>query len=442
MVFSQLAAILSESVQAGQNVYLRFEPEVLDFTDKEARPELFICGSGGNQASIVITESNFPRLFSILRLSIFSKGMRLICWNLKNFFSFVRAKGVQDFQIEAAIVDLKIIESYVGIKQAAPKTLAESLLRLKYLVNNGLWQEAQDIYRRVHLPLMTDVLPALETVGVLDKNRQSKVHAYYEIDGQENGRLRCWEAYKSGFVPHTLSQDQKAALQPLQFDELFMSFDFRSMEVAMLQWLSKDEKLGAILNVPDIYLELYEQIIGLECDGPEKREIAKKFFLPVIYGQSAFSLADRLNIGLTTAEQIVSRINVSFATAVAYVESHQKQVEETGLAKDVFGKRRKFEGREYRVRNFAVQSPASIFCLEKLIQLHRGLRGLTNVAFHVHDGYVVYATKKNWKEVFQKSHEILSSESEVCPGLRLKVACSAGRHLDSLKPIKKHEGGE
>ena len=59
------------------------------------------------------------------------------------------------------------------------------------------------------------------------------------------------------------------------------------------------------------------------------------------------------------------------------------------------------------------------------------------IAYTVHDGYVVYITKENWKQVLKKSVEVLTSESEISPGLKLKVSCKGGRNLDDLKYIKK-----
>lgn len=100
------------------------------------------------------------------------------------------------------------------------------------------------------------------------------------------------------------------------------------------------------------------------------------------------------------------------------------------------------KGEEYLARNFSVQSPGATICLDKLVQLHAALKGTTDIAYSVHDGYCVYASKSNWKGVFQKSYDLLTSECLMCPGLRLKVACRAGRSLDNLKPLAKAKGAQ
>ena len=124
------------------------------------------------------------------------------------------------------------------------------------------------------------------------------------------------------------------------------------MEVFMLAWLSKDPLLLELCNTSDVYLALYEKIIGKKVDE-NSREMAKKFFLPVIYGQSSYGLGKRLGVSTDVSNEIVSRINASFPVALSFIEESHKQLVENGYAKNIFGKRRYFqEGEEYLVKNF------------------------------------------------------------------------------------------
>jgi DNA polymerase I-like protein with 3'-5' exonuclease and polymerase domains len=126
-----------------------------------------------------------------------------------------------------------------------------------------------------------------------------------------------------------------------------------------------------------------------------------------------------------------------FPAALAFIQGYQRQLQELGYAKDIFGKRRYSfeEGKEFSVRNFAVQSPSAVVCLEKLNHLYFALKNKTDLAYTVHDGYVVYATKENWKTIYKIAYDVLSGESDLCPGLRLRVTCRAGRNLDNLKSL-------
>jgi DNA polymerase I-like protein with 3'-5' exonuclease and polymerase domains len=209
------------------------------------------------------------------------------------------------------------------------------------------------------------------------------------------------------------------------------------MEVFMLAWLSKDPILGELCEKPDIYFSLYETLIGVPPKEKSDRELIKKMFLPVIYGQSPYMLGQRCNIPKDTAESIVNRIYSSFPVVSSWIKNQQEQLQNLGFAKDVFNKRRTFdEDKQYLVRNFCIQAPAAVVCLEKLNHLYFALNDKTDIAYTVHDGYAVYANKNNWKEIYNIGKEVLSGVSDFCPNLRLKVTCRGGRNLNDLKIIK------
>lgn len=430
---SHLAKLLT-SID-GKVVYVTFEPDVLDFTDSIA-PKNLILHTSSQQIKINLSDDSLVTIVSLLKLSVFTKEVKLICWDWKTFASYFHFVAKHALVVESAIVDLKVLESYVNINTKRPENLSSALLRLKNLVTAGYWRDIEHIYRNLHLPLITTVLPAIETTGILDVSRSGYVYGYYEVNGQENGRLRCFNAYNKGFVPHAMGQEVKVNLKPRNQDELFLSFDYRAMEVYILAWLSQDALLLEMCSENDVYGAIFSKITGNNFNGNNDREFAKKFFLPVIYGQSARALSDRLGIAKDVAERIIERIDTTFPTVSTYLLGFQKQVQETGYARDQFGKRRSFEeGKQYMVRNFAVQAPAAVVCLDKLNQLYFALKNITDIAYTVHDGYTVYADKTNYKQICKIAFDVLSGESQFCPDLRLRVTCRAGRNLNDLKSL-------
>jgi hypothetical protein len=439
MNHAELAQAIS-SIE-GSNILVRCNPEILDFTNKDAQNELILSGQGGREVNFLLNDETLPAILGMLVASLFEADNKIIAWNWKSFASYVLGKTGKLLKVKASIIDLKVLESYVGIKNVAPKTLGEAMQRLKFLITGGLWREVESIYKNIHLPLSTSVLTHLEAIGILDTERGFKAHACYEIDGQQNGRLKCTEAFKRGFVPHAMTPALRESLKPLTFEQIFMSFDFRGMEVFVLAHLSKDENLLDLCKQKDIYTALYEKLTGKVSDRKEDRDFAKKAFLPVIYGMSAYALSQGCGVAIDVAEMVVERIGSLFPAAFAFVSQYESQVKQHGYAKDVFGKRRGGfkEGKEYLARNFAVQSPAATICAEKLIDLHFALHGKADIAYTIHDGYVVYATKDNWKQIYKICTDILTAESILCPGLRMKVSCRAGRNLNDLKPIGRKE---
>lgn len=435
MDYNQLANLLT-SVDA-KSVYLRFNPDVFDFSDLESPAQIEVFTGQESHFVVSLTKDNICLTLSMFQLSLFSKEKKLIVWDWKSFVSYARFLTKTDFIVDCSIIDLKVIESYGGIKQKSPLCLTEALNRLRNLVSSGIWKEIESIYKQIHLPLITTVLPNIETTGIIDPDQQAMAYSHYEIDGQENGRFRSFDAFKHSFLPHALKPEKREVLKPRSQDELFMLFDFKGMEVYMLAWMSKDPLLQRLCREADIYSELYRCLTDKEPVCKEDREFAKKSFLPHIYGQSAYSLSQRCGVAMDIAERVVERISSLFPTALMFVANYEQQLRETGYAKDIFGKRRvNFEsGKEYLVRNFCVQAPAATVCSEKLISLYFALKGKADISYTVHDGFVVYATKDNWKQIFATGYDVLTGESVLCPGLRLKVACRAGRNLNGLKPL-------
>lgn len=429
-----LAKLLAET--AGQNVFIRFAPDVFDFTSKESQPELHFHLQGGKEFSILLTDENIQQVLPMLRLSVFEKGSKILTWDWKNLVSYILVKTGKNYSVDGAIIDLKVIESYAGRKLKCPKNLIEALNRLKDLITTGIWKEIEPTYKKLHIPLITTVVPHLEAVGVMDSQAGGLVHAHYEIDGQDNGRLRCDKAFSRGFVPHAMTPEMREFLKPRSHDELFMYFDFKAQEVFTLAWLSQDPLLLELCKQKDVYQAIFDKLLDDKISVAEPRNLVKKFFLPVIYGQSAYALSQRCGLPQSTAEMIIQRIDTLFPSVSTFIGGYLKQIQDHGYAKDIFGKRRSFEaGKEYLVRNFAVQAPSAVVCLEKLTHLYFALKDKADLAYTVHDGYIVYATKENWKSVFNTGYEILSSESEFCPGLKLKVTVKAGRNLNELKSI-------
>ena len=432
MNFSNLAEILSKKTDG--KVYVHFSTDYLDFTNKEFVAEMFLSFSD-EELKIILTQDNLTLVVSMLQLSVWGENFKIICWDWKGFCSYFLNKTGKTLVVSGTIIDLKIIESYCGKKLESPKNLKDALVRLKDLVISGSWSDVEVFYKKVHLPLMTRTIPALENSGIIDVLSGKKLHAYYEIEGQENGRLRSANVFSQGFVPHTMSPEIRDNLKPRDQDELFLVFDFKSMEVFMLANCSKDPLLLELCKEKDVYESLYSKIID-ENSEKKDRNLVKKIFLPVIYGQTAKSLHNIHGFALDVCESIVERIDKLFPTAMRYVGSYVQTLETQNFAKDIFNRKRYFEaGKEFAVRNFSIQAPSALICLEKLNHLYFALKGVADIAYSLHDGYAVYATKDNWKKVYKLSYEALSSESDICENLRLRVACRGGRNLNDLKPL-------
>ncbi len=417
----------------GRNVYLRCNPEILDFTSGN-KAELVVCSQNGQEVRIDLSPKTLIPILGLIDAALFhDKDVSIISWNLKNYFSYILYHTRNYPDVTCKIIDLKVVEAYLGVRDNAPNDFSEAGERIKKMFQCEGWNKAKDMYFKLHKRLIERVLPSLEAIGLFDAEKRLLMHSYYEIEGQQHGRLKCEKAYSRGYVPHTLSEEMKQKLRPNRANDVFMYFDFNHMEVSMLQWLSGDDRLGQILELEeDLYKVVFKLVTGQDCDTDKRRKMCKAFFLPVVYGMGSQTLVNNLaekleiSISLGMAEKIIDRIYKLFPKSLGWIQNYQDKAE----CSDIFGRRRFFEDRRHRTRNFVVQSPASLVCLEKLVKLYEELGVYARLACMIHDGYVLLVDKTMTKMVAAMAKGILSSESELCPGLKLKVTCKVGQTLE------------
>jgi DNA polymerase I-like protein with 3'-5' exonuclease and polymerase domains len=279
------------------------------------------------------------------------------------------------------------------------------------------------------------VLPTLETQGILHAGMMKRVYCCYKIEGQANGRLLCEQNFANCIIPHHLTNNDKKGLKLRKDDEVFVVFDYKCMEVMVLEYLSKDKKLTEIVTSgKDLYQSIWLMLFNKPCEKPEQRKFIKESFLPVIYGMQGEALANKVGCSLETANNFIYNMRKNFTEAFNYIESYQIALKSLNKAEDFFGRIRVFNEKPWGVRNFAIQAPASIVCLEKLIDLYNIVN--ENLIFSIHDGYIIRANIKFDKPLILKCIKSLETPSQLMPGLKLRINCEIGFHLNNLKPFK------
>jgi hypothetical protein len=266
-----LSAHLFEILQKSKIAFIKTVPEILDFTT-DAEFKLFIFGSG-KKLELSVNKTNIHSICGILSVSLFDEGVSVLGWNFKSLFSYFTFYLKKPFVPQSSILDLKVVESFNGIrKQKAPESLAEAIARYRSL-GEASWIS---IYKKIHLPLITKVIPYMETFPLVDKLDRKLKYAYYEIEGQTNGRLQVSDAFNFSYNPHNMSEKRSSFLRPSIPNNLFCYMDYKHMEVTVLAYLSQDGKLKELLaSGGDLYSDIYQIITGEVCDTKEKRAKCK-----------------------------------------------------------------------------------------------------------------------------------------------------------------------
>jgi hypothetical protein len=420
----------------GKDVFICAKPEILDFTYNARKITLFVSSKD------VAVEITLPQEIKELDMSIrqiqhylFSGDNKenpnvVIGWNIKNIFSYVLGLTKHELDCNSKIYDLKILESYIGIEGNSPQSFEEAVVRLKGVIKHQSWKHLNVVYNQIYTPLIKEVVPSMETIGMNCSNKQ-KLHSYYEIAAQLNGRMLCSIAYAKSYNPHNIGEEERSVFRA-GMDYKFVYLDIKHMEVSVLQWLSGDESLKEIMTSgQDLYNGIWKKILNTDTVSEKDRQRCKDIFLPTMYGLGPTSMCEKLKINLESAKLLTARISDRFSGAYNWLTNQQNSMKNNVIT-DIKGRCRVLEENHYRARNFVVQSPASLACLSKLVKLYRMVGVNSKMGFHLHDGYGIFALELEVDKIIKNATLLMESEDELFPGLRFKVSCKSGSELNLL----------
>lgn len=427
--FHEIVSSLSEFLKNNQVIYVFFDQNISDFK-QDYNGNIVLLGKKNSGIKIVLPEDYLSSFIGILTLGLFN-GKILFTWDIKQLFSYFyfRLKRNHIIDVSSKIIDIKYGEAFLGIDGKRPDTFEDACSRAKLIARNEVLLK---IHKDIHIPLAVKVLPKIETVGVADAEDRMLKYPCYQIEGQQNGRLKC---VGGTLMAHNLKREDRLKLRP-KMDHKFAVFDFKSMEVYVLQWLSKDERLGKIISSGrDIYTTLYSLLYGRKCNK-ENRQLIKDSFLPIVYGMQADSLSERLKVNLDESKELLKRINGFFSTAMNWVQDQQNKTKESSIVCDYFQRPRDYTDRFWAVRNAVVQGPASIVCLEKLISLFDKVFNYCEIVANIHDAYVLDIPCNVLYDVVYYATEVLQAPSVFMPGLKLTIDVNVGDDLENINPFR------
>lgn len=431
----ETACAMYEEVGKENFLFFIFDPADPDSTSRvNLLLKLKIMGLKGYAENFIITPDNAVTVIKTIESILVSTKKLIVGYNLKNFYTFVKRMTGREFTVQN-IFDLYWYESYMRLESSNNniKTAFKNVLDLSQN------KELLEIYKSVIIPLVAKVLPHMESFSLRHEEKCVRVYSNYILEGQENGRLSCTADKKYSFNPHTLGEE-KSNLKFMSEYKYFVQFDYRNMEVSVLAQLAQDEILKNIINESkDVYSSIFEHVTGVKnCENA--REIGKKLFLPLIYGQTSSSLAKILDISYEQAEEYYKKAKTIFRKSFDFVEAFVDQAKAKGVCLDNFGRVRYFENPEaYKARNFCVQSPSALICLYYLVKLYMASENLYSLVFHVHDGYFIATKKDKIQEAYQVAKKTLEDNCVLMPELKLLTSAKVGVSLDKMHSITNRE---
>ena len=169
---------------------------------------------------------------------------------------------------------------------------------------------------------------------------------------------------------------------------LFLSADYSQIELRLMAHFSQDEHmLAAFRNGQDIHAATAARIFGLPIEqiSKDQRRQAKTANFGIIYGISAFGLAQQLDCSRTEAKQLIDDYFAAFPRVIQYIEAQKELARQRGYAVTLFGRKRylpDINSHNATVRSFAernavnapIQGTAADIIKIAMVSIHRRLK--------------------------------------------------------------------
>ncbi|WP_345079938.1 DNA polymerase I [Nemorincola caseinilytica] len=197
----------------------------------------------------------------------------------------------------------------------------------------------------------------------------------------------------------------RKAFIPRDSGHRLISADYSQIELRIVAAISGDENMiTAFKENKDIHTATAARVYGVEEKDVTKdmRRAAKAVNFGIIYGQSAFGLAENIGVSRTEAKTIIDNYFAQYPSIKKYMDTSVNFAKEHGYVQTVMGRKRwlrdiysaNFTVRGYAERNainMPIQGTAADMIKLAMIAVHRELKkqGLrTKMILQVHDELV------------------------------------------------------
>lgn len=281
------------------------------------------------------------------------------------------------------------------------------------------------------------------------------VHCRFDGAHHENGRinsidpnLQCLPKALCVLVPNRGSQDdERLALRwcvVARPNCVFVSADFRQMELRLVAALSGESKLLTSANVG---VDAFVRIAAL-CGARTTRAQAKEVFYAALYGAGASSIARTLSCETERATAVLAELRTTFPALFAWRERVVLECRAAGnaIASPVYGSKRHIgelsssdvserAAAERRVVNGLVQSMAAEIFVTAMVNVQSSIRQLgAHVVLPLHDELLVEVARTDAQAVVEAMRQHMQIQvSEKQPPLDIFVRI--GENWDEMSTI-------
>ncbi len=332
---------------------------------KDRGREAAVCLSLGEKVRGKIVEASLPELYDKIEEPLVrvlarmeAEGVRVDLGQLRKYADSLSAELVriqdsirqQTGEPTLNILSPKQIGQVLFDKlKLDPKMKAKKDVRYEYPTDEetllGLADKSPVVneileYRAVRKLLSTYIEPFHSLVNPTT----GKVHTTFNQALTATGRLSSSRPNLQNIpVRSERGKEIRKAFVPSRPDGVIVSADYSQIELRVMAHLSCDSHLlEAFRAGEDIHRMTASKIfsVPLEEVTPEQRRVAKTANFGIMYGISAFGLAQRLRISRSEAKQIIDDYFRNFPSISYFIEDTLASARENGYVETVFGRRR------------------------------------------------------------------------------------------------------
>jgi len=273
-------------------------------------------------------------------------------------------------------------------------------------------------------------------------DREGRLHTNFMQTGTATGRLSSREPNLQN-IP--IREEEGRRIREAFIARpgwILVSADYSQIELVVLAHLSADKNLlSAFAEGKDVHARTAALIFGMDEKNilPEQRRIAKTINFGVMYGMSAFRLANELRISRTDAAAFIEAYFKTYSGVRDYIAGLIRKTEETGYASTILGRRRYIPAinspnktekaaAERVAVNTPIQGSAADIVKTAMLKLDRALASTASPArllLQVHDELILECPKDAAKE----TTELVRREMENAVKLKipLRVSVETGK---------------
>jgi DNA polymerase-1 len=219
--------------------------------------------------------------------------------------------------------------------------------------------------------------------------RTGRVHTSYAQAIAVTGRLSSNNPNLQNIPIRTeRGREIRKAFIPRTEGRILMSADYSQIELRIVAAISGDPNMCEAFKLgKDIHTATAAKVYGIE-EGDVTKEMrykAKSVNFGIIYGQSAFGLADNLGISRSEAKEIIDNYKKEFPLIQQYMDNEINFAKEHGYVETLMGRRRwlkDINSSNFTVRGFAernainspIQGSAADMIKMAMIKIHHEMK--------------------------------------------------------------------